>query len=142
MHKNSMHLLCFYFIREWMLVLLNMNVSPTVWIECPFIFIFFRKLLGPSYIDFILHGRGSLFKILHKNNQPLDIRRLLRMALDVVRFLSLSLSLKYTHKHMLRASWWLSEPSLLQCYESHRCCCRQEVWIIFITEIHQLCIET
>ncbi|KAK9668190.1 hypothetical protein RND81_13G040400 [Saponaria officinalis] len=29
--------------------------------------------------------RGSLFKILHKNNQILDIRRRLRMALDVAR---------------------------------------------------------
>lgn len=29
--------------------------------------------------------RGSLYKTLHKNNQPLDIRRRLRMAIDVVR---------------------------------------------------------
>ncbi|KAL1332058.1 hypothetical protein AAHE18_11G000200 [Arachis hypogaea] len=29
--------------------------------------------------------RGSLFKILHRSNQPLDIRRLLRMALDVAK---------------------------------------------------------
>ncbi|PSS04139.1 Serine/threonine-protein kinase [Actinidia chinensis var. chinensis] len=29
--------------------------------------------------------RGSLFKILHKNNQSLDIRRRLRMALDIAR---------------------------------------------------------
>jgi serine/threonine protein kinase len=29
--------------------------------------------------------RGSLFKILHNTNQPLDKKRRLRMALDVVR---------------------------------------------------------
>jgi hypothetical protein len=38
-----------------------------------------------SYFYTVLMIRGSLFKILHNTNQPLDKKRRLRMALDVVR---------------------------------------------------------
>lgn len=39
--------------------------------------------------------RGSLFKALHKNNQALDVKRRMRMALDVVSFPSLFLHPKF-----------------------------------------------
>ena len=53
-------------------------------------------------------GRGSLFRTLHKNNQTLDIKRHLRMALDVVSFPP-SLSCLHTHVKF--------EPLTLQSFE-------------------------
>ncbi|KAK6137530.1 hypothetical protein DH2020_028728 [Rehmannia glutinosa] len=38
-----------------------------------------------SHMDCIEYDQGSLFRTLHRNNQSLDIRRRLRMAIDVAR---------------------------------------------------------
>jgi serine/threonine protein kinase len=63
-----------------------MDLLFTLCTEYPINFLLKMKLLVPSFDDiFYWHGRGSLFRTLHKNNQTLDIRRHLRMALDVAR---------------------------------------------------------
>ncbi|CAL0314505.1 unnamed protein product [Lupinus luteus] len=53
----------------------------------PNVLLFMGAVYSPQRLAIMteLLPRGSLFKILHNNNQTLDIRRRLRMALDVAR---------------------------------------------------------
>ncbi|XP_019422970.1 PREDICTED: dual specificity protein kinase shkB-like isoform X2 [Lupinus angustifolius] len=53
----------------------------------PNVLLFMGAVYSPERLAIMteLLPRGSLFKILHNNNQTLDIRRRLRMALDVAR---------------------------------------------------------
>ncbi|OVA14145.1 PAS domain [Macleaya cordata] len=53
----------------------------------PNVLLFMGAVYSPERLAIVTEflPRGSLFKTLHKNNQSLDIRRRLKMALDVVR---------------------------------------------------------
>ncbi|KDP25496.1 hypothetical protein JCGZ_20652 [Jatropha curcas] len=53
----------------------------------PNVLLFMGAVYSPERLAIVTEflARGSLFKTLHKNNQTLDIRRRLRMALDVAR---------------------------------------------------------
>ncbi|KAJ4835070.1 hypothetical protein Tsubulata_028840 [Turnera subulata] len=63
----------------------EVNIMKTL--RHPNVLLFMGAVYSPERLAIVTEfmPRGSLFKTLHKNNQALDIRRRLRMALDVAR---------------------------------------------------------
>ncbi|KAM0935101.1 putative protein kinase TKL-CTR1-DRK-2 family [Dioscorea sansibarensis] len=73
--------------REELLVEYKKEIAIMKRLRHPNVLLFMGAVYSPDRLAIVteLLARGSLFRALHKNNQTLDLRRRLRMALDVVR---------------------------------------------------------
>ncbi|KAK9045975.1 hypothetical protein V6N11_051878 [Hibiscus sabdariffa] len=72
---------------EWIILFLTLHIDIMRKLRQPNVLLFMGVVYSQERLAIVTEflPRGSLFKALHKNNQELDVKRRMRMALDVAR---------------------------------------------------------